>query len=204
MGGSGSGPQRPGGKKWTVEASRALDTGDLARFKLLAPGVQSGLLHWGEGENRSTVGYTLAVEADSAILVPTYNIIKTGERMEYSIRLVTTKCHFGGLRWWFICPLVVSGVACGGRVRKLYLPGRYFGCRKCLDLTYTSSQESDRRVYDAARSWGFLDDCRNARGMSVAQLGFALKVIRLHERRLDREAARFAIDRSGPPTTARS
>ena len=37
------------------------------------------------------------------------------------------------------------------RVRKLYLPprGRYFGCRQCHDLTYTSCQEShkDDRAY---------------------------------------------------------
>lgn len=186
MGGFGSGPQRSGGTKWRVEGCHSLDTSDLRRWKLLTPGTRSGSFHWGEGEKRSTVGYTLAAEAASATLVPTYNIVKTGERMEYSIRLVTTPCHFGGLRWWFICPLVVSGVACGGRVRKLYLPGRYFGCRKCLDLTYRSTQESDRRVYEAVRSGGFLVDCSNVRRMSVAQLGFALKVIRFQERKFEK------------------
>ncbi len=47
-------------------------------------------------------------------------------------------------RWWFACPLVVNGRACGRRVRMLYLPpnGRYFGCRGCHDLTYRSCQES--------------------------------------------------------------
>ena len=186
MGGFGSGPQRRGGKKWTVEACRTLDTRDLIRLELMAPGLRSGSLHWGEGEKRSTVGYSLAVEEASAILRPTYRIVRSGEQMDYSIRMETTPCHFGGLRWWFICPLVVSGVACGGRVRKLYLPGRYFGCRKCLDLTYTSTQESDRRVYEAVRSGGFLVDCSNVRRMSVAQLGFALKVIRFQERKFEK------------------
>jgi hypothetical protein len=35
-------------------------------------------------------------------------------------------------------------VGCGRRVGKLYLPpgGKYFGCRHCYNLTYTSSNES--------------------------------------------------------------
>jgi hypothetical protein len=51
-----------------------------------------------------------------------------------------TAQHFGGVRWWFLCPLA----GCGRRVAKLYLPpgGRYFGCRRCHRLTYTSCQES--------------------------------------------------------------
>jgi hypothetical protein len=46
--------------------------------------------------------------------------------------------------WWFRCPLVVAGVPCRGRCRKLYLPpgARYFGCRRCHQLTYTSCRES--------------------------------------------------------------
>ena len=65
-----------------------------------------------------------------------------------TVWLTTTRPHFGGLRWWFCCPLRVEGRPCGRRVGKLYLPpgGRYFGCRHCYDLTYTSCQES--RKYD--------------------------------------------------------
>jgi len=37
---------------------------------------------------------------------------------------------------------------CRRRVAKLYVPpgGHLFGCRHCYDLTYKSSQESDKRV----------------------------------------------------------
>jgi hypothetical protein len=80
-----------------------------------------------------------------------YRCPATGEQLAYPVRLVTTRCHFGGSRWWFRCPLVKNGHPCGRRVRRLYLRGRYFGCRHCHDLTYTSSQESDRRVYAALR-----------------------------------------------------
>ncbi len=39
-------------------------------------------------------------------------------------------------------------------MKKLYLPpgGRYFGCRRCYDLTYESAQQHDKRVDRLARS----------------------------------------------------
>ena len=39
-----------------------------------------------------------------------------------------------------------GGRSCGRRVGKLYLPpgGRYYGCRYCHELTYTSCQESHK------------------------------------------------------------
>ena len=66
--------------------------------------------------------------------------------MNYRVELVSTRPHYGGLRWWFLCPLIVAGHACQRRVRKLYLPpgGNYFGCRHCGELNYTSQREADR------------------------------------------------------------
>ena len=68
------------------------------------------------------------------------------------IELTTTPCHYGGWRWWFVCPAVKDGVYCGNRVGKLYLPpaGQHFGCRKCYDLTYESCQKSHKydRIVD--------------------------------------------------------
>jgi hypothetical protein len=62
------------------------------------------------------------------------------------IRLVTTQPPLGGLRWWFTCPLMVNGVPCGRRVRKLHRRARYFGCRICHDLTYRSCQTAHQSV----------------------------------------------------------
>ena len=69
--------------------------------------------------------------------------------MDYRVALQTTFPRLGGARWWFTCPLVVDGRACERRVAKLYLPpnGRYYGCRRCNRLSYTSCQES--RKYDS-------------------------------------------------------
>ena len=68
------------------------------------------------------------------------------------IELTQTPCHYGGRRWWFVCPAVKDGIYCGDRVGKLYIPpaGQYFGCRKCYDLTYESCQKSHKydRILD--------------------------------------------------------
>jgi hypothetical protein len=68
---------------------------------------------------------------------------------DYRVSLSATQPRFGGLRWWFLCPLIVKGRPCNRRVGKLYLPPRahYFGCRHCHELTYRSCQES--RKYDS-------------------------------------------------------
>ena len=72
--------------------------------------------------------------------------MKAGEQLNYAVRLQTTALHWGGLRWWFTCPLGVNGKACGRRVQKLYLPhaGQYFGCRHCYHLSYDSRNEDAR------------------------------------------------------------
>lgn len=74
----------------------------------------------------------------------------TGEKKEfdYKVRLATTPCNYGGIRYWFICPLSKSGVYCGRRVGVLYMAGNYFGCRHCYDLTYSSKKENrNYRLY---------------------------------------------------------
>jgi len=82
----------------------------------------------------------------------TNHYTKEKTEVDYRVELATTPCNFGGVRYWFICPLVVNGRACQRRVAKLYLPpgGRYFGCRHCYNLTYESCKEHDKRV-DALR-----------------------------------------------------
>ena len=65
-------------------------------------------------------------------------------RAELSVELTYTHPNYGGLRWWFKCPLFrKTGGVCGRRVAKLWLPPgqRYFGCSECHGLTYKSSLE---------------------------------------------------------------
>ena len=50
------------------------------------------------------------------------------------VSLIPTPCHFGGVRYWFLCS------QCGRRVGKLYVPADgwsfIWGCRHCHHLTY--------------------------------------------------------------------
>ena len=68
------------------------------------------------------------------------------------VEITTTKPFLGGRRYWFLCPFVRDGIRCGRRVGRLYLPPsqQLFGCRRCYDLTYQSSQRHDKRL-DAFR-----------------------------------------------------
>lgn len=59
-------------------------------------------------------------------------------KFNYRVDLRTTRPYFGGLRWWFTCPL------CQRRAQKLYRPpfGDHFGCRHCYSLSYESRSYS--------------------------------------------------------------
>jgi hypothetical protein len=70
-----------------------------------------------------------------------------GEQVAQEVYFDWTPCNYGGLRPWLIC------MACGGRVALLYLRGKYFSCRRCHNLTYRSSQESDGRVSKFLRNY---------------------------------------------------
>ena len=79
----------------------------------------------------------------------------TGEKTDYDykVNLTTTPCHFGGVRYWFICPLTTNGVYCGRRVATLYKGpgGSYFGCRHCYNLSYESRSESRSGLFGPLR-----------------------------------------------------
>ena len=85
-------------------------------------------------------------------------------RLVQKVQLTTTSCNFGGVRYWFICPLSINGIYCGRRIGKLYCaPGtNYYGCRHCYNLSYESRNES--------------------RFGRIAQLGYVLKVERQYEK----------------------
>lgn len=150
MGGWGSG--RPGWRS-TVEESRVLDINRWVRQGWFEPGVwRSGSLVWrypDEEEILASIGYqvdTTSLHDPHVRLHYTITDPFTDEKhsLDYEVRLTTTRPHLGGIRWWFVCPRRRHGAPCACRVAKLYLPpgGRYFGCRTCYNLTYTSCRES--------------------------------------------------------------
>ncbi len=145
MGGYGSGWQ--GAKKATVEGSLVLTASSLVRKKALVPGSWTrgswGWTYDGYDEPHATISYEadLTDQGNSWLRL---HYRASGEPVDYKVQLVTTTPNYGGLRWWFICPLVRRDSGPPRRVAKLYLPpgGKYFGSREGYGLTYTSCQES--------------------------------------------------------------
>ena len=142
----------------TVEECLCVDIPWLSRHSYFC-GFKSGGIEWKNslGEVTSSIGIQVSVDdsfGGSYLRLQYTHTSPTGEKAEldYKVELVGTPCNYGGLRYWFICPLVVNARACRRRAAKLYLPpgGKYFGCRHCHNLTYRSCKEHDKRV-DALR-----------------------------------------------------
>ena len=135
-------------KKDTVEDCRSVSISFLRKHDYFC-GYRSGGIVWKNccGEETSSIGVTVSsMDGDNYVRFQyTTTDRNTGEKTEYDykVRLTTTPCNFGGVRYWFICALNVNGVYCGRRVAKLFLaPGaNYFGCRHCYNLTYESRNE---------------------------------------------------------------
>lgn len=123
----------------TVEQCYCLDMVVLRREGFLEPGW-SGKHAWRDGTGNVRFSLDFAIVNKGISLSYALN----GMKMNYVISFDTTPCNYGGLRFWFLCPLS----SCGKRVAKLYLPpGRlYFGCRHCHNLVYQSSREHDKRI----------------------------------------------------------
>lgn len=140
----------PYSSRRTVEECKSISTYFLNQNGFFSSSFKSGTLVWNENSCReSSIGLMILINGNQGHLRLMYSKKKglTDEKsvLDYKVRLTSTPCNFGGLRWWFICPLAINNVVCQKRVGKLYLShGLYFGCRHCHNLTYQSSQESHK------------------------------------------------------------
>ena len=153
-------------KKTMVEECRSLSTGRFRDWGVFKPAVgwASGGVEWknAAGEVTSSLSYSFSQQPSPRLTL--FYTITRREKQEkqdfrYDVELVTSPCRYGGLRYWFICPLVKNGYPCRRRVTKLYLPGggTYYGCRYCYNLTYKSCQEHDARVDRLAKNPALLE-----------------------------------------------
>jgi hypothetical protein len=132
MGGRGSGNWYRYDAKRKAEESLPVDIRYLKKHGYF-DNSSWGALHWSRGDNRyASINFWTSPE--SITLSYTYN--KT-EDVKQNIEITTTPCNYGGVRKWFICP------ACGRRCAVIYSAGKYFACRVCCNLNYTSQCESD-------------------------------------------------------------
>lgn len=113
-------------------------------------GIKSGTIDWTLGENKSSIGWTIVMnkenEQDYIRLFYTFTDYRTGEKgeMDFKVPLVATSCNYGGVRYWFLCPLAKNGQPCGRRIGVLYRIGKYFGCRHCGEIAYNSQRQSEK------------------------------------------------------------
>ena len=153
MGGFGSGRWQGHPRKTTVEECLVLDAAKLAGHGIFCRLSRNGsTLEWGDLPTKGQkVGFHYSVTqigGEGLVFRLRYTIGRRSrkEPVDLPILLQTTQPNFGGVCWWFTCPLELDEAPCGRRVRKLYLPlgNLYFGCRHCHDLTYQSCQESHK------------------------------------------------------------
>jgi len=211
MGGRGSGPRRLFTRR-TVENCHSIGVKDLQPLGLLKSRTKAtGVIHCCSPqdpplyltsagvirEDRSIpVQYSINVRRTTGILRLSYQYSATGKEYACDVRLVTTPCHFSGVRWWLQCPLSLGDWVCRRRVSALYLTqslffNGYFGCRECHSLTYTSTQNWDSRVQVILRSGLTLPAYDHLPDGSVADLLFRLKVLDAQKRRLKKAGWRL-------------
>jgi len=135
MGGRGSGNWYRRGSKITTESQHQIDIRWLKKHGCLQSG-NIGTLSWSENcKHTGSIHYRM--ESDHLILDYRHRRHSgEWEAVEQYISIDRTACNYGGYRHWFFCP------NCFRRVAILYGTGKYFLCRHCYGLAYSSQQES--------------------------------------------------------------
>jgi hypothetical protein len=143
MGRHGSGNWHRFDSKTLAEHCLSIDVRQLNRTGCLKP-WQRYSWRWQDGSN-------IVIETKPGAFELIYSISRNDQPREdvhIEVTLSWSSCNYGGERPWFICP----GKGCGRRVAKLYLVGKYFLCRHCHDLTYSSQRQDDEfRLLDKAQ-----------------------------------------------------
>lgn len=137
MGGYNSGRYRTR-NQGAVEASLRLDIRDLRRRGYVRPNVRaSGPWSWTYRDQRcGSINVSLLIGNDGkgeAVL----NYAADGEPKAQRVRLVSTPCHFGGRRWYFLCPRRER------RCEVLCFAQGSFASRQAQCLTYSSQSEDE-------------------------------------------------------------
>lgn len=171
----------------TVEESKQFTVKNLKDWGYFEPMTRTGSIKW-KNRNGPSGSIGISVKADNTLLRLFYNITDRythkEETIDYCVRIVSTKCNFGGVRYWFLCPLNGNGLYCYKRISTLYLPpvGKYFGCRHCHDLTYEAQKEHNKRL-DFFKYFEY--ECKIDRLLDTGKVKDRNKALKLMEKRDD-------------------
>jgi len=152
MGGIGSGRKVSEYRKQTVENSMSIDSRDLTYEGLLDHWKPNGTIIWSSlssEDHKAAIKYNVIRQRQNSYFLNLSfrkKISEDWQQINQTIAITPTYPKFGGIIYWFHCPLTIDGLSCNRRVAKLYLPNGelYFGCRYCHNLTYRFCQESHR------------------------------------------------------------
>jgi hypothetical protein len=146
-------------KKLLVEHACALDAQLLQRSGVFdqLPGY-SEVYRWkrADGLKRREISITIRLVGTPGVSSAMRLCYVASEKdagqtsYDYRVELSFTPNHFGGGRWWFICPLIVRRACLPASLpHPLSSSGAiYFGCRQCHDLTYESRQKHRNPHYE--------------------------------------------------------
>lgn len=127
-------------KKQKAEDCRTLDIYKMKRQGCFAQGMRGNWIWSSNGGEVARIAY----HCSDGELILDYRVRLFGgewEPITQSVTLVQTDCNYGGTRTYARCPGVVNGRYCGRRVGKLFSGGRYFLCRHCYGIAYSSQSE---------------------------------------------------------------
>lgn len=129
-----------------IEGLRRLSLSQMMKSGAIKPDCRSsGTWVWSNsetGEKVASIGYTADLESESGELRLNYSVHSTNHNaskaMTYAVRLCSMPLHYGGRRWYFLCP------ASGKRATMLYLVQGIFAARRAIrpQPTYESQRLS--------------------------------------------------------------
>lgn len=135
MGGFGSGNYSRVKQRY-VDDLRAIDVRYMARSNLIDKQT-AGRLFWSlDGKQTASIDFTFSDHC-LCLYFKVTNYLEE-QKVTQKIRLSYSRCHLGGERPWFLCPV------CSSRRAKLYLGAQRFVCRACLQVSYRTSGQSRR------------------------------------------------------------
>lgn len=133
--------------KHLAELSNRLSISSLNNERLFDQhNFKSGSISWTWGKNENKIGFSIAKDnqgtpAEKIHLGLFYTITRNDiekSDMNYKIEIAKTPCYYGGVRYWFSCPI------CSQRVGVLYLVDKWFTCRHCGEIVYSSQRQSEK------------------------------------------------------------
>lgn len=114
-----------------------------------------GSIQWTYGNNKPTYT-TFCITADNG-MCGGISLQHMSAREYQMVHLTTTRCHFGGKRYWFVCHLFRHGRYCGRRVGVLFYVGDAFGCRYCSSIAYRSQNRGGKHRGSSVTALSLMD-----------------------------------------------